>query len=300
MIGVFEVDKANWAFKLAPQLTGKAQQAYAVMAMMDAGDYNKMKAAIFHRYDINEETYWQHFRTVVRKEEESYRQLAIRADDLLLKWTRECKSAEEICHLVAMEQILESLPSEIHVWVRERKPRTATEAGQLADDYVQARRQESRVSAGARSGGESTRGQARGQENNVPGPTEREEYSRQCGHCRRIGHTTEECRQAKRNEEANRVVTRKVRFGCGEEGHIKAICPRKLLYNSITGGARGAARTRVNRRGLVEDKGAKDILLDTGCAKTMVQRELVSPTKLTVKEVNKYQRKLNVQLEPES
>ena len=80
-----------------------------------------------------------------------------------------------------------------------------------------------------------SQGPSEGQENNVPGPVGREGYSRQCGYCWRIGHTAEECRQAKRNEEANRVATRKVYFGCGEEGHIKAICPRKVLYISITG-----------------------------------------------------------------
>ena len=43
---VYEVDRARWAFKLAPQLTGKAQQAYAAMSTEDAGDYDKVKAAI--------------------------------------------------------------------------------------------------------------------------------------------------------------------------------------------------------------------------------------------------------------
>ena len=33
-------------FKLAPQLTGKAQQAYAAMAAEEAGDYDRVKTAI--------------------------------------------------------------------------------------------------------------------------------------------------------------------------------------------------------------------------------------------------------------
>ena len=39
MMVVFEVPKARWVFKLAPQLTGKAQQAYVVMPAEDANDY---------------------------------------------------------------------------------------------------------------------------------------------------------------------------------------------------------------------------------------------------------------------
>ena len=37
------------------------------------------------------------------------------------------------------EQLLTTLPEDVRVWVTERKPRTAAEAGQLAEDYLQAR-----------------------------------------------------------------------------------------------------------------------------------------------------------------
>ena len=49
MMAVYEVDRARWAFKLAPQLTGKAQQAYAAMSVEDAGDYDKVKTTILKR-----------------------------------------------------------------------------------------------------------------------------------------------------------------------------------------------------------------------------------------------------------
>lgn len=37
------------------------------------------------------------------------------------------------------EQVLTALPKDIHIWVREQKPGTAMEAGQLAGEYLQAR-----------------------------------------------------------------------------------------------------------------------------------------------------------------
>lgn len=40
------VEEARWAYKLAPQLTGRAQQAYAALLMDLAGNYKEMKAAI--------------------------------------------------------------------------------------------------------------------------------------------------------------------------------------------------------------------------------------------------------------
>ena len=49
---VYEIEKERWAFKLAPQLSGRAQQAYASMDAKDSSDYDKLKEAILKRYDI--------------------------------------------------------------------------------------------------------------------------------------------------------------------------------------------------------------------------------------------------------
>ena len=79
--------------------------------------------------------------------------------DLTQKWAKDCKKVEDVVELIATEQLLEALPTNVRIWVRERKPKTATEAGQLADDYVQAWRQENKVSAEVGKGGEPTRSQ---------------------------------------------------------------------------------------------------------------------------------------------
>ena len=53
----YEIDTARWSFMLAPQLTGKAQQAYAAVAADSARVYDNLKAAILRRYNINADTY---------------------------------------------------------------------------------------------------------------------------------------------------------------------------------------------------------------------------------------------------
>ena len=82
MMRVYGVKEDRWAFKLAPQLTERAQQAYAALNVDDAAQYKQVKAAILRRYDINKEMYRQRFRTQ-RKEGEAYVKLAIRLKDLL-------------------------------------------------------------------------------------------------------------------------------------------------------------------------------------------------------------------------
>ena len=47
----YEVDTARWSFMLAPQLTGRAQQAYAAMAADSARVYDNLKVVILRRYN---------------------------------------------------------------------------------------------------------------------------------------------------------------------------------------------------------------------------------------------------------
>jgi len=53
---------------------------------------------------------------------------------------RRCGSVDETHELVATEQLLNTLPQDIQIWVQERKPTTSSEAGRLADDYIKAYR----------------------------------------------------------------------------------------------------------------------------------------------------------------
>ena len=138
----YEVKENRWAVKLAPQLTGKAQQAYAAMRAEDAGTYQLLKEAILRRYDILDETYRQRFRETVKKEDETVSELAVRLDDLLQKWTKDCKTVAEVRDLMVREQLLNALPRDLKIWVSERKPKTSTEAADMADNYVRARKQE--------------------------------------------------------------------------------------------------------------------------------------------------------------
>ena len=66
-------------------------------------------------------------------------EFAIRLHDLFTKWTAECTSVEEVAEKMVIEQLLNAMPSNLRIWVTERKPKSGQEAGMLADDYVQAR-----------------------------------------------------------------------------------------------------------------------------------------------------------------
>ena len=58
----FNINKDEWPLHLAPQLTGRAQQAYAALNVDEAADYKTVKAAILRHLAINSNTYCQRLR----------------------------------------------------------------------------------------------------------------------------------------------------------------------------------------------------------------------------------------------
>ena len=135
----YEIDKSRWAFKLAPYLSGKAQQAYAFLSADKAAQYDSVKEAVFHRYDIKEETYRQRFRSMRKGPGETYREQASKLNDMAKKWLKGCTTVDELLDAVVKEQLVDTLPQALKVWVSEREPSSSKEAGELADSYLQAR-----------------------------------------------------------------------------------------------------------------------------------------------------------------
>ena len=118
IMDAYKITKQQWTYYLAPQLTGKAQQAFAALLSDESSTYDGVKAAILLRYGVNEEAYRRRFRTASRKDGETNRELAVRLLDLQKKWLWKCDTMEAVMEAVAMEQFLNSLPMEKRAWVR--------------------------------------------------------------------------------------------------------------------------------------------------------------------------------------
>ena len=276
MMEAFEVDRARWPYKLAPQLTGKAQQAYAALSLDEARDYDAVKAAILRRYNINEETYRQRFRGATLKSGETPRELVTRLHDLVRRWGKECKSAQDVFDIMIREQLLNTLPEEVRVWVTERKPRSREEAGQLAEDYLQAR--------GATQG------------TSKPVKSERQPPGN-CPRCRKPGHWAKHCPNPRQSSTGSSSLgTRTDRDGgrdgpvcytCHKRGHIAVNCPSKTTLYCDRGDASGRRDSpdEVYRSGTVNGTPVQDLLLDTGAARTLVRSNLVPPNCLVNGEV---------------
>ena len=95
-------------------MTGKAQQAYAALNSDDASDYTKLKEAILYRYNITVESYRQQFRATSDKPGESYPELVIMLGHLARKLLKDCTTVEAIQDQVILEQLLNTLPKDMH------------------------------------------------------------------------------------------------------------------------------------------------------------------------------------------
>ena len=72
-------------------------------------------------------------------------------------------------------------------------------------------------------------------------------------------------------------------FNCGGKGHVATRCPSKTLAAMGTHDQRisQGGEKRLTCKGMVEQTPVEDIVLDTGCSRTMVQAVLVPETKVS-------------------
>ena len=63
-------------------------------------------------------------------------ELVTRLTDPYQKWTSNCTNMEELADKMMMEQLLNNMPTDLRIWLGERKPSSWREAGMLADDYA--------------------------------------------------------------------------------------------------------------------------------------------------------------------
>uniref|UniRef100_A0A8C3J229 SCAN box domain-containing protein n=1 Tax=Chrysemys picta bellii TaxID=8478 RepID=A0A8C3J229_CHRPI len=79
------------------------------------------------------------FRSQDKTPEISYLQLAVRMEGYASKWADGAQTKEDLVKLLVLEQLYERCPSDLRLWLRDKKPENPRHAGQLADQFVKSR-----------------------------------------------------------------------------------------------------------------------------------------------------------------
>ena len=69
-------------------------------------------------------------------------------------------------------------------------------------------------------------------------------------------------------------------YNCHQKGHYSSNCPKNALFCHDPLNRRKILQTCLEKAGSVEGKQADNILLDTGCGRSMVRKDLVPEEKI--------------------
>jgi len=133
--------REHWAMYLSALLKGRALDVYSRMPPEHAGDYDRLKDALLKRYLLSADGFKKRFRTAKPEAGETPSQFLTRIDNHLERWielAKDTKSYEGLKTLIVQEQYLSTCPKGMAMHLKEGKPKTLTELGDVAENYIEA------------------------------------------------------------------------------------------------------------------------------------------------------------------
>ncbi|KAG1956974.1 gag-pol fusion protein [Pimephales promelas] len=254
----------------ATAVRGKARSAYVHMDIVESLDYQKVKTAILSKYDINSESYRLQFRSSEVGKDENPKELYVRLKELYHKWVQpQNRTKDQIGEVIVLEQFLRMLAPDLQIWIKERDPKTASEAAALADVFLSAR-QKNQVW---------TYNQWRGFKEPKTQATMSQVGTKITSEGKSVGDRGGPINQSPSQKFNSRKGV--VCHQCGQEGHIKPRCPNNPSANTYL--------CCVPRPVLTEQRGVplhyeavvlngQEVwaLVDTGSMQSLVRTDLVS------------------------
>lgn len=103
-------------------LTGKAQEVYSSLTLTQSSDYEVVKAAILHAYELVPKAYRQHFRGCRKVEKQTFVEFSREKEILFNRWCRSHKveTKEQLRKLILLEEFKNCVPEAVATYLSER------------------------------------------------------------------------------------------------------------------------------------------------------------------------------------
>jgi hypothetical protein len=114
-------------------------KVFSELCVEDCQDYEKLKKAILTAYELCPEVYRKRFRSSRKLATETHADFAFKLTQAFKRWLNGVKTwnnVEQLRETFLMEQFMESIPTELKLWLNDRDPKTLDEMSRLADQFV--------------------------------------------------------------------------------------------------------------------------------------------------------------------
>ncbi|KAM7313255.1 uncharacterized protein ISCGN_003132 [Ixodes scapularis] len=136
--------RETWPQRLLTLLPCEAADVVARLSREDAEEYAKVKASLLRKYRLTTEAFRQRFRTMRKKPEQGYPELAYDLRANLIEWLKSADvygQHDKVVECVALEQFYRCLPDAVRFWLQDKPDvNTVERAGELAEEYASRRK----------------------------------------------------------------------------------------------------------------------------------------------------------------
>ncbi|XP_068211718.1 uncharacterized protein [Palaemon carinicauda] len=132
-------ERNSWSVQLASLLRGKALDIYTSLSDDVTSDYASLKEALLKGFKKTSDWYRTAFKTAKMDSKSTYEQylnILFRNFDLWINNLRITEDYKDLRNIIVCDQFMSTLPKEMRLFLKERKPRTPEDYSSLGDTYA--------------------------------------------------------------------------------------------------------------------------------------------------------------------
>ncbi len=130
--------KKFWTLLLQFVFTGKAQDVYSALTLEQSGEYDIVKSAVLHAYELVPEAYRQKFRSLNKNDNCTYVEFAREKENWFDRWCTAMKvtTQEQLRELVLLEEFKHCVSPAVATYLNEHKVSKLSDAAIMTDEFV--------------------------------------------------------------------------------------------------------------------------------------------------------------------